>query len=36
MDATDPLKSLSFLRYKLMFIHISNVYDNLTSSELIR
>lgn len=36
MDATDPLKSLSFLRYKLMFIHISNVYDNLPSSELIR
>ena len=36
MDATDPLKSLSFLRYKLMFMHISNVYDNLPSSELIR
>jgi hypothetical protein len=36
VDATDPLKSLSFLRYKLMFIHISNVYDNLPSSELIR
>jgi hypothetical protein len=36
VDATDPLKSLAFLRYKLMFIHISNVYDNLPSSELIR
>lgn len=36
MDATDPLKSLSFLRYKLMFIHVSNVYDNLPSSELVR
>jgi hypothetical protein len=36
MDATDPLKSLSFLRYKIMFIHISNVYDNLPSSELVR
>ncbi|HEV2580812.1 MAG TPA: class I SAM-dependent methyltransferase, partial [Ktedonobacteraceae bacterium] len=36
MDATDPLKSLSFLRYKLMFVHISNVYDNLPSSELLK
>lgn len=36
VDATDPMKSLSFLRYKLMFIHISNVYDNLPSSALIR
>lgn len=36
VDATDPLKSLSFLRYKLMFIHISNVYDNLPSSELVK
>lgn len=36
MDATDPLKSLSFLRYKLMFVHISNVYDNLPSSELVK
>lgn len=36
MDATDPLNSLSFLRYKLMFVHISNVYDNLPSSEVVR
>jgi hypothetical protein len=36
MDAADPLKSLSFLRYKLMFVHISNVYDNLPSSELVK
>lgn len=36
VDATDPLKSLAFLRYKLMFVHISNVYDNLPSSELIK
>ncbi|GAC1391027.1 MAG: hypothetical protein NVS4B11_14970 [Ktedonobacteraceae bacterium] len=36
VDATDPLKSLSFLRYKLMFVHISNVYDNLPSSELVK
>ncbi len=36
MDATDPLKSLSFLRYKLLFVHISNVYDNLPSSELVK
>src|SRR5579859_2006607 len=36
MDAADPLKSLSFLRYKLMFVHISNVYDNLPGSELVK
>jgi hypothetical protein len=36
LDASDPLKSLAFLRYKLLFVHISNVYDNLPSSELIR
>jgi hypothetical protein len=36
LDASDPLKSLAFLRYKLLFVHISNVYDNLPSSELIK
>ncbi|MBV9232216.1 MAG: class I SAM-dependent methyltransferase [Chloroflexi bacterium] len=36
LDAADPLKSLSFLRYKLLFVHISNVYDNLPSSELVK
>lgn len=36
LDASDPLKSLAFLRYKLLFIHISNVYDNLPSSEMIK
>jgi hypothetical protein len=36
LDACDPLKSLAFLRYKLLFMHISNVYDNLPSSELIK
>jgi hypothetical protein len=36
LDASDPLKSLAFLRYKVLFVHISNVYDNLPSSELIK
>ncbi len=36
LDASDPLKSLAFLRYKLLFVHISNVYDNLPSSEMLR
>ncbi len=36
LDAADPLKSLSFLRYKLLFVHISNVYDNLPGSELVK
>jgi hypothetical protein len=36
LDASDPLKSLAFLRYRLLFVHISNVYDNLPSSELIK
>lgn len=36
LDASDPLKSLAFLRYKLLFVHVSNVYDNLPSSELIK
>ena len=36
LDAADPMKSLSFLRYKLLFVHISNVYDNLPGSELVK
>ncbi|HEY6541486.1 MAG TPA: hypothetical protein VIZ18_11130 [Ktedonobacteraceae bacterium] len=36
LDASDPMKSLSFLRYKLLFVHISNVYDNLPGSELVK
>ena len=36
LDASDPMKSLSFLRYKLLYVNISNVYDNLPGSELVK
>ena len=29
MDALNPLKTLSFLRYKVLYVHLTNVYDNL-------
>jgi hypothetical protein len=34
VDALDPFKSLSFLRYKVLYIHLTNVYDNLPTDEL--
>ena len=36
MDALNPLKTLSFLRFKTLYVHISNVYDNLPFDELVR
>jgi hypothetical protein len=36
MDALDPLKALSFLRYKILYVHLTNVYDNLPADELVR
>ena len=36
MDALDPLRTLSFLRYKVLSIHLTNVYDNLVHDELVR
>jgi hypothetical protein len=36
MDALDPLRTLSFLRYKILSIHLTNVYDNLSHDELVR
>jgi hypothetical protein len=36
MDALNPLKTLSFLRYKMLYIHLTNVYDNLPYDELVR
>ena len=36
MDALNPLKTLSFLRYKVLYIHLTNVYDNLPYDELVR
>ena len=31
----NPFKSLSHLRYKVMLITLSNVYDNLPTDELV-
>jgi hypothetical protein len=36
MDALNPLRALSFLRYKVLYIHLTNVYDNLPVDELVR
>ncbi|MFN0073123.1 MAG: hypothetical protein ACKVVP_16695 [Chloroflexota bacterium] len=36
MDAINPMRSLSFLRYKVLSIHLTNVYDNLPADELAR
>src|SRR5262245_29074927 len=36
LDALNPLKTLSFLRYKLLYIHLTNVYDNLPHDEVVR
>jgi hypothetical protein len=36
MDALNPLKSLAFLRYKVLSVHLTNVYDNLPADELVR
>jgi hypothetical protein len=36
IDATNPFKTLSFLRFKIMFIHLTNVYDNLSFDEVAR
>ena len=36
IDAQNPLKTLSFLRFKILFIHLTNVYDNLPFDEIVR
>jgi hypothetical protein len=35
VDALDPFKSLSFLRYKVLSIHLTNVWDNLPTDEIV-
>jgi len=35
VDALDPFRSLSFLRYKVLSIHLTNVYDNLPTDEIV-
>src|SRR4051812_35566436 len=34
LDATRPMTSLAFLRFKVFFVYISNVYDNLPPDEI--
>ncbi len=36
LDAMNPLKTLSFLRHKIMQVHSTNVYDNLPDEEVVR
>jgi hypothetical protein len=35
VDALDPMKTLSFLRHKILYVHSTNVYDNLPDEELL-
>ena|SRR5579883_2120238 len=35
IDAMDPFKSLSFLRYKVLSVHLTNVWDNLPTDEIV-
>jgi hypothetical protein len=35
IDAVDPFTSLSFLKYKVLYVHLTNVYDNLPTDELV-
>ena len=34
LDAMRPMTSLAFLRFKVFFVYISNVYDNLPTDEI--
>jgi hypothetical protein len=36
LDALNPLKTLSFLRHKVLYIHSTNMYDNLPDEEILR
>jgi hypothetical protein len=36
MDALNPLRTLAFLRYKILYVHLTNVYDNLAIDEVVR
>ncbi len=36
LDAMNPYRTLSFLRYKILYVHLTNVYDNLPTEELVR
>lgn len=36
LDALNPMQTLSFLRHKVLHIHLTNVYDNLPDEEMAR
>lgn len=36
IDAMNPLKTLSFMRHKILQVHAANVYDNLPDEEVVR
>ncbi|HUJ40068.1 MAG TPA: hypothetical protein VLW54_05950 [Candidatus Acidoferrales bacterium] len=36
LDALNPMQTLSFLRHKILHIHMTNVYDNLPDEEMAR
>jgi hypothetical protein len=36
LDALNPFRTLAFLKYKILNIHLTNVYDNLPHDELVR
>ena len=35
VDAMDPFRALSELRYKVLYIHLTNVYDNLPTDDAV-
>ncbi|MGH9717135.1 MAG: hypothetical protein ACRD4R_10470 [Candidatus Acidiferrales bacterium] len=35
LDALDPIKTLSFLRHKILYVHSTNTYDNLPDEEAV-
>jgi len=36
LDALNPFKTLSAHRFKIMYVHLTNVYDNLPFDDLVR
>lgn len=36
LDALDPIRTLSFLRHKILHVHSTNMYDNLPDEEILR
>ena len=36
LDALNPFKALSMYRFKILYVHLTNVYDNLPFDDLVR